>query len=188
MSKMLSAGVAVDENNVTLDLDIVDIRTGLLEATERVVGPPDKLMELENELAVRALRALGVDPTPEQVKAIVASRGNETLDAYRMFTETFGGERRVARAHASAHACAVGLRRAARSLALPALGPGTSWLPWQAWPGRTSDADDAAIRELLTRYGAALSSRNVEQVASVQPDSATPTVRSWPPTSSTRPT
>src|SRR5262249_16736132 len=66
MSKMLSAGVAVDENHVTLDLDIVDIRTGLLQATERVVGPPDKLMELENELAVRALRALGVEPTPQQ--------------------------------------------------------------------------------------------------------------------------
>src|SRR5262245_53917273 len=66
MSKMLSAGVAVEGKNVTLDLDIVDISTGLLEATERVVGPMDKLMDLETELALRALRALGVDPTKQQ--------------------------------------------------------------------------------------------------------------------------
>jgi CHAT domain-containing protein len=168
MSKMLSAGVAIDENNVTLDLDIVDIRTGLLESTERVVGPPDKLMELENELAVRALRALGVDPTPKQVKAIVDSRGNETLEAYRMFTETFGGE---GESHAPTPrpAPAPSGSGGGETPGVPAAGPGTSWLQWQAvaWADE-HDADDAAIRELLTRYGAALSSRDVEQVASVQ--------------------
>jgi hypothetical protein len=167
MSKMLSAGVAVDENNVTLDLDIVDIRTGLLEATERVVGPPDKLMELENELAVRALRALGVDPTPEQVKAIVASRGNETLEAYRMFTETFGGEGEP-RPPAPPPAPTGSGGREKRDV--PAAGPGTSWWKWQAvaWAD-DNDADEAAIRALLMRYGAALTSRSVDQVASVQP-------------------
>jgi ketosteroid isomerase-like protein len=164
---MLSAGVAIDENNVTLDLDIVDIRTGLLEATERVVGPPDKLMELENELAVRALRALGVDPTPEQVKAIVDSRGNETLEAYRMFTETFGGE---GESHAPAPPPAPSGSGGGEKPRVPAAGPGTSWLQWQAvaWADE-NDADDVAIRALLMRYGAALTSRDVEQVASVQP-------------------
>jgi CHAT domain-containing protein/ketosteroid isomerase-like protein len=168
MSKMLSAGVAVDEKNVTLDLDIVDIRSGLLEATERVVGPPDKLMELENELALRALRALGVDPTREQVQAIVASRGNETLDAYRMFTETFGG---------SAEPAAGEQRPPAASApsgeprpGAPATGPGTSWLSWQAeaWADE-GDAEEAAIRAVFSRYGAALSARSVEQVVALQP-------------------
>jgi CHAT domain-containing protein len=170
MSKMLSAGVAVDENNVTLDLDIVDIKTGLLETTERVVGPPDKLMELENELAVRALRALGVDPTPQQVKAIVDSRGNETLDAYRMFTETFGeGKPHAGGSGAPAPPPATpGPTREGPNI--PATGPGTSWLPWQAvaW-AEEGDGDEAAIRALLNRYGAALSSRSVDEVASVQP-------------------
>ncbi len=167
MSKMLSAGVAVDENNVTLDLDIIDIRTGLLEATERVVGPPDKLMELENELAVRALRALGVDPTPQQVKSIVDSRGNETLEAYRMFTETFGGENEP-RTPSAPPAPSGPTSEKPR---VPATGPGTSWLSLAtvAWADE-NDSDEAAIRALLARYGAALTSRDVDQVASVQPD------------------
>jgi len=164
MSKMLSAGVAVDEKNVTLDLDIVDIRTGLLEATERVVGPPDKLMDLQNDLALRALRALGVDPTAEQVHAIFASRGNETLEAYRLFVDTFGGEgggapsEKAPPAPAPLHPDA------------PAAGSGSSWLSWQsvAW-AEEGDGDDAAIRTLLSRYGAALTARSVDQVAAVQP-------------------
>ncbi len=171
MSKMLSAGVAVGENNVALDLDIVDIRTGLLEATERVVGPPDKLMELENELAVRVLRALGVDPTPQQVKAIVDSRGNETLDAYRMFTETFGGggEPPAGESHGPPPPPATsGPTR--EKPGVPATGPSTSWLTWQAvaW-AEEGDGDEAAIRALLHRYGMALSSRSVDEVAAVQP-------------------
>jgi CHAT domain-containing protein len=168
MSKMLSAGVAVDEKNVTLDLDIVDIGTGLLEATERVVGPIDKLMELENELALRALRALGVDPTKEQVQAIFASRGNETLDAYRLFVDTFGSEGGAgekppppAPAPPSEH----------RVPGAPAAGSGTSWLSWQAvaW-AEEADGDEAAIRALLNRYEAALTSHNVDQIATLQPE------------------
>src|SRR5262249_49666928 len=90
MNRMLSASIALDDRLVSLDLDIIDAATGLLVATEHVQGSPDKLMELENELAERTLRALGVTPTPQQLKEIVASRGNETLDVYRLFTETLG--------------------------------------------------------------------------------------------------
>ncbi len=176
MSKMLSAGVAIDDRNVTLDLEIVDIRTGLLEASERVVGPPDRLMELENDLAVRALRALGVDPTPEQIAAVVASRGNETLDAYRMFTETFGGEAEPAPSEKPAPPAPGGGAPGGGTPGggmpgSPAPGPGTWWLGFPSVAlADEGDGDEAAIRALMNRYGAALSARNVDQVASVQPD------------------
>jgi CHAT domain-containing protein len=168
MSKMLSAGVAVDEKNVTLDLDIIDISTGLLEATERVVGPIDKLMELENDLALRALRGLGVDPTQEQVQAILASRGNDTLDAYKLFVDTFGGEGAAGSAEKPAPPPAPAPQHVPGA---PAAGSGTSWLAWQAvaW-AEESDGDEAAIRTLLTRYEAALSSHSVDQIATLQPD------------------
>jgi CHAT domain-containing protein len=164
MSKMLSAGVAIDEeDHVTLDLDIVDIKTGLLEATERVTGPPDKLMELENELAVRALRALGVDPTAQQLSSVLATRGNETLEAYKMFSETFGDEAKPAPDEPPA---AQPPAPAPRS---PESGPRAWWsFPASAWAGE-DDPDAAAIRDLLARYSAALSARNVDQVAAVQP-------------------
>ncbi|HJW69617.1 MAG TPA: hypothetical protein VJ829_09695, partial [Candidatus Binatia bacterium] len=169
MSKMLSAGVAVNEKNVTLDLDIVDIGTGLLEATERVVGPIDKLMELENELALRALRALGVDPTKEQEQAIFASRGNETLDAYRLFVDTFGSEGGAGEKPAPRPAPAPPPEH--QIPRAPAAGSGTSWLSWQAvaW-AEEGDGDEAAIRALLNRYEAALTSHSVDQIASLQPE------------------
>jgi hypothetical protein len=170
MSKMLSAGIAVDGKNVTLDLDIVDINTGLLEATERVVGPIDKLMELENDLALRALRALGVDPTEEQVRAILASRGNDTLDAYRLYVDTFGGEGSAGTGEKPAPVVPP-LPAPEHVPGAPAAGSGTSWLAWQAvaW-AEEGDGDEAAIRALLNRYEAALSSHSIDQIAALQPD------------------
>src|SRR5262249_52846772 len=114
--------------------------------------------------ALRALRALGVDPTPEQVEAIFASRGNETLDAYRMFTDTFGGEGEPASAGKAAPA------PAPEKSAVPAPGPTGSWLGGMsvAWADE-GDGDEAAIRALLLRYGAALSARNVDQIAALEP-------------------
>src|SRR5262249_37791618 len=155
-SKMLSAGVAVDGKNVTLDLDIVDIDTGLLEATERVVGPIDKLMDLENDLALRALRALGVDPSKEQVDEILATRGNETLDAYKLFVDTFGGDVGAGSGEKPAPAPAPAPEHE-RPAGAPAAGSGTSWLSWSAvaW-AEEGDGDEAAIRALLNRYEAAL--------------------------------
>src|SRR5256886_11819098 len=50
----------------------------------RSQGPQEKFMDLQTQLAVAALRALGVEPTADQMQEIVASRGNETLDAYRL--------------------------------------------------------------------------------------------------------
>src|SRR2546428_2030209 len=90
MSKMLSATIDTDGAVVTLDLEVMDVSSGLLEASERVQGPQEKFMELQTQLAVAALRALGVEPTTDQVQAIAASRGNETLDAYRLLKDTLG--------------------------------------------------------------------------------------------------
>src|SRR2546427_10788787 len=62
MSKMLSATIDTDGAVVTLDLEVVDVSSGLLEASGRVQGPEDKFMELQIQLAVTALHALGVEP------------------------------------------------------------------------------------------------------------------------------
>ena len=90
MQKMLMATVSLDRGEVLLELEVIDIQTGLLEGWERVQGPESQLMALQTDLAVRALRLLGLEPTPAQVESILASRGNETLNAYRMLTDTLG--------------------------------------------------------------------------------------------------
>jgi ketosteroid isomerase-like protein len=158
MQKMLMATVSVDHGEVLLELEVIDIASGLLEGWERVQGPESNLMALQTDLAVRALKLLGVEPTPAQVASILASRGNETLNAYRMLTETLGEPTPEPPAPA-APPTAGGSDRA----------PGTSWIDlgsiaWALEPDREEDA----IRELLGRYGTALEAKNVEQLAQLQ--------------------
>jgi CHAT domain-containing protein len=155
MSKMLDATISTDGALVTLELEVVDIASGLLEASENVQGPPERFMELRAEFALRTLHALGIEPTPDQMKEVVAARGSETLDVYRMFTETLG------------EPAAGGSRPAGPPP--PAKTPGTSWLEWQASAhADESDPEETAIRALLDRYGAALAERSVDALAELQ--------------------
>lgn len=150
MEKMLATSVKVDGEQVTLDLDIVDIGTGLLDASERVRGPVDDLIGLQTELALSAARLLGADPTDEQVRAIVDSRGNDTLDSYRLLSDTLGGE------------------GGGEEPPTPS-GDDTSWLPTpgNAW-AQEPDPEEKAIRSLLRNYESALESESVDQLATLQ--------------------
>ena len=155
MSKMLSATIDTDGAVVTLDLEVVDVSSGLLQASERVQGPQEKFMELQTQLAIAALRALGVEPTADQVQAIVASRGNETLDAYRLLKDTLGEP--------------VKKREAPKPPPPAERAPGTSWFEWRglAYAGER-EGDDAAIQALLRQYAAALEAKRVDQLAGLQ--------------------
>jgi TolB-like protein len=157
MSKMLSASVAADGTSVTLDLEVVDIASGLLEGAERVQGPPQRLMELQLDLALRALARLGVKPTPEELKAIAASRDNETLDAYRMLTDTLGEPTPPK-----------GDEPEPPPAAPSGPAPGTGWLDWNATAYAQQEDEETLIRSLLARYGAALEAKSIEQLAALQ--------------------
>src|SRR5207249_11590025 len=137
---------------VTLDLEVVDVSSGLLQASERVQGSQEKFMELQTQLAVAALRALGVEPTADQMQEIVASRGNETLDAYRLLRDTLGEP--------------VKKREAPKPSRPGERAPGTSWLEGRglAYAGER-EGDDAAIHALLRQYAAALEAKRVDQLA-----------------------
>jgi len=155
MSKMLSATIDTDGAVVTLDLEVVDVSSGLLQASERVQGPQEKFMELQTQLAVAALRALGVEPTADQMQEIVASRGNETLDAYRLLRDTLGEP--------------VKKREAPKPPPPVERAPGTSRFEWPAlaYAGER-EGDDAAIHALLRQYTAALEAKRVDQLAGLQ--------------------
>ena len=155
MSKMLSATISSDGSMVTLDLEVVDIPTGLLQGSESVHGPPERFMELGTEFALRALRVLGVEPTADEMKAVLASRANETLDVYRMFKETLGEPAAGTSGHPE--------RAPARRV------PGTSWLEWQSSAhAQPVDAEETAIRALLGRYGTALEAKSIEGLTALQ--------------------
>jgi hypothetical protein len=86
--------------------------------------------------------------TPAQPRAVMATRGNETREACCRSAETF--------------------RETAPVTLEPC--PKRSWWSWrsEAW-AEEGDRDEPAIRELFDRYSAALSARNVDQVAALQP-------------------
>jgi ketosteroid isomerase-like protein len=154
MSKMLSATVGADASLVTLELEVVDIPTGLLSASEAVRGPVDHFMELQTEFAVRTLHALGVVPNAERMRAIVASQNEATLDAYRMFKDTLGEP------HAGGEGGAP--KPTGRD-------PGASWFDGRAIAfAQEPDADETAIRTLLTQYGSALQAKSVDGLAGLQ--------------------
>ncbi len=159
MSKMLTATVSADGSQVTLDLEVVDIATGLLQGTERVQGPQDRFMELEGQLAVRAVQALGVRPTAAEMQAVAATSDNETLDVYRMLTDTLGDPAAVPKQQSP--------RPPAPAPAKPA--PGSSWLEWdRAAYAEDADPEETAVRALVERYAAVLQAKSLEQLGALQ--------------------
>jgi TolB-like protein len=157
MQKMLSAVVAVDGGLVTLDLDVVDVASGMLEGSERVQGPMEHLMELETEFALRALGRVGVTPTAAEREALIAARGNDTLRAYRLLKDSLGEAGEPTEPPSPPAVVPV----------VP--GPGASLWSFDAVAYADGGSpDEAAIQGLLDRYRAALEARDVERVASLQ--------------------
>ena len=153
MTKMLSATLALDASRVILELQVVDIASGLLDASDVVQGPPARLIELQNELALRAMEALGVRPPPDRLKEVLGDRTNDSLDGYRMLMETLGGP------------------GDANVPAAPLPDGGSSGLVWGsvAWAAEPSAAE-AAIRGLLARWATTLEAKNIQALAAIEAD------------------
>lgn len=148
IQKMIVGSLAMDDGDVVLQARVVDIATGILDASETTRGTPDELVDLQNQLAAHLLAALHVQLSPDERTLLFAKRSNESLDGYRRMFDTFG--------------------EAAGEPAAPAASGKTSWL---AWPSVAWAADDAAatvaIEAVLEAYRAALQAKDVDGVAKV---------------------
>jgi hypothetical protein len=155
MTKLLSASVALDGPQVSLSVEIVDIKSGLLEDTAFVQGAQEHLLDLETELALRALTALGVRPSQDELRSIVEERRDATVDAYRLMTETLGGGK-------------PGSSTPPSSTTLPP-GPGTSWFELGVPAYAEAPApEESKIHDLLRRYAQALQSKSTDALAALQ--------------------
>src|SRR5438552_1735519 len=152
MTKMIAATLSVAHNNATLEVQVVDIASGLLVASERARGPLDGLIELQNQVAVKALKALGVNPSDDEVRTILANRTNETLESYKLLNETLGDAKKVEPKSAP--------------LERP---PGHSSLGWRAVAfAQEPSAEEKAIYGLLDQYRAALERKDIEALGKIQ--------------------
>jgi ketosteroid isomerase-like protein/TolB-like protein len=148
IQKMIVGSLAMDGGDVVLEARVVDIATGILDASESARGHPDGLIELQNALAADLLGALRVPLSADERTMLFARRTRETLDDYRRLADTFG--------------------EAPERPAPPPNRGKTSWLPGPraAWADTAADAEPA-IRTLLEAYRAALEKEDVEAVAAV---------------------
>jgi adenylate cyclase len=155
IAKMISGALGNDGGKLTLELQVVDIASGLLDASERVSGEQSQLIELQNELAANVLRTLHIELSPQERASLFAQRTNDTLDAYRMLADTLGG---VTKKDASPSRAP----DASRSKS------GSSWLSWSAtaWAA-PADADEEAIRAVILEWAAALQAKDLSRVAAV---------------------
>ncbi|HLK11336.1 MAG TPA: adenylate/guanylate cyclase domain-containing protein [Candidatus Binatia bacterium] len=150
ISKMISGTISESNAKMTLEVQVVDIKTGLLEASDDVPGSEKQLVEMQNQAALHVARALGVS-TPAEAKQVLAMRSNDQLDDYKLLTETMGGFTDDA---------------AAPSPPKPK-GPGAWNLLGPAPAFAEPAGDEAAVRELLERYRTALEGKDMNKLAAV---------------------
>lgn len=148
IQKMIVGSLAMDGRNVVLEARVVDIASGILEASESARGEPDDLIELQNRLATGLLSALSIPLSDADRAQMLANRSKESLDGYRRLADTFGAPPDEPAAPRPAR------RR-------------TSWLAWprSAWADEATAAAEQRIRSLLDAYRAALQAEDIAAVA-----------------------
>jgi TolB-like protein len=91
IAKMISGTLVVADHAVVLEIEVVDVGTGMLQDTERVRGVEDQLVELQNKAAAQLVRLLDVPVAEDQLEKIFASRTDDQLESYKLLTESMGG-------------------------------------------------------------------------------------------------
>jgi adenylate cyclase len=144
IEKMISGSMAMQGDQVQLEVRVVDISTGILDASESRSGPPEGLIEVQNQVASSLIAALGVDLSPEQHAELFEDRTKETLNAYRRMLDTFG--------------------EAPEEAPAPA-GDGRSSRVWWSATAWAADDGHAEVLALMESYRAALEREDADAVA-----------------------
>jgi len=150
ISKMVSGTISTAEQNVMLEVEVVDIGSGMLERAEHLRGTEAQLVEMQNHAAIEVLKALRIDLSQGELDRLIAGRTNDQLEDYKLLTETMGGFIDE------------------KPPAPEPNGPQASWrLPWPAMAYADDGTEQGAVQRLLERYRVALESKNVDQIAAV---------------------
>jgi ketosteroid isomerase-like protein/TolB-like protein len=151
--KMISGTISTTDQNLILDVELVDITSGLLEAKRSVRAPEAQLVEMQNRAVTEIVNALHVGLGPDKLNALLAGRTNDQLDSYKLLTETMGGF--------------VDVKEKPKAAPSEPKAPATSWMaPWPA-SAYADDSDQLAVRQLLERYRTALEAKDLNQLTAI---------------------
>ena len=165
IAKMVSASLSEVDSGLSLVVQIIDIKTGLIEGSQEVRGSEKQLIEMQNEAAIDVMRSLKLPVNQADLQALLAKRTNDRLDSYKLLTESMGGgiESEPAKQEPQKEPQPEKQPQKEPRSALPR--------PWFALmtprEAEASEADEAAIRVLLERYRVALESENMALVESL---------------------
>lgn len=147
ITKMISATLSGTTSSLALEVQIIDIGTGLIEGSHEARGSEQQLIEMQNDAALDVMRSLKV-PIDQELARLLSRRTNDRLDDYKLLTESMGGT----------------------AESPPTSSEPQSRLPGPRWPARLAPpdayagADEAEIQALLERYRVALEAENLAAI------------------------
>jgi len=154
IKKMLSGSFVVLHGTLRVETHIVDVQTGVLEASYTTVGREQDFLDLQNKLAFGVISHLNL-PVTEEEKRTMLARQTTDVDALKMLLE------------------AEGRAEPAAGSAAPTPAPRSSLPRWLAWAQPFSPAhaantgDRSEILAVIERYRQATEQREIRALAAV---------------------
>jgi TolB-like protein len=91
VAKMVSGSFLAVANTLRIEAHVVDVRSGVLEASDRVEGAQSEFFELQRQLALRIMARLNIPAPPEETgRASTPATAAPSLDAYKLLLEAEG--------------------------------------------------------------------------------------------------
>src|SRR5262249_23606848 len=136
--KMVSGSFVVAKGQLRIETHVVDVGTGVLQASVSVAGRTDDLIDLEKQTVVELVSRLDLPITPEEHRALRARRTDENVEALKLLLDAEGG------GAAGTPSTAPSPRSALPRWLADVAGPRPAWAD--------ASADRTAILEVLERY------------------------------------
>ena len=154
ISKMLSGSFVMVGNRLRIETHVVDVKTGVLEASYTTEGPEAEFLNLQSKVALGMIARLNVPVTDDEKQMLLAERTN--VDALKMLLEAEGAAAPKVRPHAPD-----------RQSALPRWWHMAAALAPAAAMADEGDPARAAILDTVERYRHATEARDLAGLAAL---------------------
>ncbi len=159
IKKMLSGSFVVVGDTLRIETHVVDVTSGVLEASYTTAGRDQDFLDLQQKMALGVISHLNLPVTDDERRTLLAEQPSTNVEALKMLLEAESGG---------------GARRQAPGSGGAKDSPSSSLPYWLASfdPARAASADDAggaqaAILDVLEQYRKATEAREMQSLAAV---------------------
>lgn len=150
ITKMLTGSFLAIGDKLKVDTHVVDVPSGVIEASYTATGQQERFLDLQNEVVMGVVSRLDLEVTDSEREALVARRATDA-EALRLLLEAEGASRPHRKPPPKPTEEPDATSRLLEILQWPS-----------AARGAEVPSDEAAIRDLLERYRAAMESGSAE--------------------------